>query len=65
MSLTHDPALDIPAMDYQERLEHLDNNNGEKSDYIVLINDILYALGTPIKDIQTIFGSIESYSNAN
>lgn len=64
MSLTNDPSLDTPAMDYQERLEHLDNNNGEKSDYMTLISEILHSLGTPKSETDTIIGAIESYSQS-
>jgi hypothetical protein len=52
-------------MDFQETLEHLDNNNWEKSQYMKLILAILYNNGTSKEDTNIIQNAIYSYNDAH
>lgn len=51
-------------MDFQETLEHLDNNNWEKSQYMQLILDVLHSNGTSKEDTDIIQNAIYSYNTA-
>lgn len=51
-------------MDFQETLEHLDNNNWEKSQYMQLILDVLYDNWVSKKEIDLIQNAIYSYDGA-
>ena len=53
-----------PYMDFSERLEHLDNNDWEKSDYMQLIKDILHDNWTSAIEISIIENAIYSYAEA-
>lgn len=51
-------------MTFQETLEYLDNNNGEKSQYMELIQQVLFANGTSKEDTDVIVNAIYSYDNS-
>lgn len=51
-------------MDNNETLEYLDNNNGEKSQYIELILRVLYDNGVSKQDSDLIQNAIYSYNTA-
>jgi predicted nucleic-acid-binding protein len=51
-------------MNFQETLEHLDNNNWEKSQYMQLILGILHNNGTSKEDTDIIQNAIYSYNTA-
>lgn len=48
----------------QDTLEFLDNNNGEKSQYMELILQVLHENGTSKQDIDLIQNAIYSYDNS-
>jgi len=48
----------------QETLEYLDNNNGEKSQYMELILKVLHDNGTSKEDTDLIQNAIYSYNDA-
>ena len=51
-------------MNNSETLEYLDNNNGEKSQYMDFIMKILYDNGTSKEDTNLIQNAIYSYNTA-
>ena len=51
-------------MDFQEQLEHLDNNNGEKSQYMELILSILHDNWVSKEESDIIENAIYSYESA-
>lgn len=62
---TTDRDIEQPEyLDFQERLENIDNNNWEKSDYMTLIKDILHDNWTSALDIATIENAIYSYAES-
>lgn len=52
------------AMDFSERLEYLDNNDWDKSDYMKLILDVMYENWTSKEDTELIQNAIYSYAEA-
>lgn len=53
-----------PYMDYQETLDNLDETNAYKSDYMTLIQRIIYDNGLSANDSETLINAIYSYSEA-
>lgn len=51
-------------LDTSERLEYLDNNDWDKSDYMKLIKEILHNNWTTAFDISLIENAIYSYAEA-
>ncbi len=51
-------------MNNSETLEFLDNNNGEKSQYMELILQVLHDNGTSKEDTDLIQNAIYSYNDA-
>ena len=51
-------------LDPSERLEYLDNNDWDKSDYMKLIKEILHNNWTTAFDISLIENAIYSYAEA-
>ena len=52
------------TMSFSERLEHLDNNNWDKEQYMKLIKDILHDNWTSALEVSTIENAIYSYWDA-
>ena len=53
-----------PYMDFSERLEYLDNNDWDKSQYMKLIKDILFDDWMSALEVSIIENAIYSYSES-